>query len=164
MANIWVFRPNSSNDRIKCGHSHGNVSRVAAFVVWCAAFAVGTASAQNANGSRAFESQRAVHVDVGTVVRPILSLKKVGDPVRLDDGRYEQQYQITANVLFRLQSSPERDADVRCAVEAREVTLAEYTGFAGFRTEIRVRSTDLAALEVSAERLTGAATVQPSGR
>jgi hypothetical protein len=80
----------------------------------------------------------------------------------LDDGRYEQRYQVTANVLFRLQSSAIRSGDVRCAIESRELALTEFTGVAGFQTVVRVRSADPAALDVSAANLTS--TGESSGR
>jgi hypothetical protein len=81
----------------------------------------------------------------------------------LDDGRYEQRYQVTANVLFRLVSVIDGASDVRCADESREVMLAEFAGPAGFHAELRIRSADPTALDVSAEPHANTAT-PASGR
>lgn len=166
MAIVWLFRPIFDWRRRECGHLVVQASRRALFAFVLVALAAGSSSAQNTGAIQAIENHRNVRADVGTVVRPILQLRKVGDAVLLDDGRYEQRYRATSNVVFRLQSSAARDndVDVRCAVDSRELTLAEYAGAAGFQTEIRVRSGNRAALDVSAEVFSNTATVQSSGR
>lgn len=124
----------------------------------------GTAAAQNLGTARGSDGRGSVRAEVGTVVHSILALRKVGAPVILEDGRYEQRYQITANVMFRLVSSAAHDAEVRCASATREMTLGEYAGQAGFQVDVRVRSGDPAALEINAELLSTAAPAQLLGR
>jgi hypothetical protein len=124
----------------------------------------GTAAAQSQSSTLGFDNRGSVRADVGAVVRSILALRKIGAPVILEDGRYEQRYQITANVMFHLVSSAAHNSDVRCASETREMTLDDYTGQAGFQVDVRVRSADPAALEINAERLSSAGPAQPLGR
>ena len=107
------------------------------------------AVAQNPSSGSPFIVHAIQHAEVGARVQPILSLRAIGTPVRLADGRYEQRYQVIANIAFRFVSVRDTTNEVRCAAESREVALSEFAGTAGYHAELRIRSADPAALSVS---------------
>lgn len=107
------------------------------------------AIAQGPSTESRFTVRAVEHADLGVTVRPILSLRAIGMPVQLADGRYEQRYQVIANIAFRLVSARAVASEVRCANESREVVLADFDGTAGYHAELRIRSADPAAIDVS---------------
>lgn len=84
---------------------------------------------------------------IGANVPTILNLRAVGAPMRLDDGRLEQRYEIVANVAFTIEAAGTNAgtggsaalgrAEWSCGGQA--LGASKYSGAPGSHGEIRMR-------------------------
>lgn len=150
MPTAGFFRPIAGSYRIVCDQPSRSRRRGVCLGIAAAVslFGATEAIAQRPNTGSHLRASAVEHADLGVMVQPILSLRAIGAPVLLADGRYEQRYQVIANIAFRLVSARNAANEVRCTAESREVALTEFDGTAGYHAELRIRSVDPAALDV----------------
>jgi hypothetical protein len=112
-------------------------------------------------------SAAVVRSGVSTTVGSVVSVRAIGAPVYLADGRIEQRYRVVANAPFALRDAGGRDGTVTLATgPTSETRLRDFTGSAGIYDDVRVRTVAADPPELHAEPSPSSAlaTARRSGR